>query len=439
MWKFTVLLSRRSIQGQSPLQKPPTHELHHHWQSCETFAAVFSLFSLIPATFDYELRYSSLRSHDNCVSNSISDIYRWLVLVLTLTSVLFLTRGYLLKRQWLLGKFSRSSHSQQLLRMYKNWKWLSLRLMGEILVLAIFPYPGLEEIPVLLQERQMVCTLPCTDPPSVFPFANYCILLSEILYCFMVIRIFFLVRALVNYSVFADSTARRICSQYQEMADFSFNVKAMARKWPFRFVLAQLAFTILLRTLERPYSSIVALDWDQVLNSMWYTVTTLDVAPYGDYYINTHINRIFAFFLAILSLAVVSVAYSLVSDMLDFSTAEMDVYEQIRTNRMAVKVIETWYLYEKSRKTKPEKHSLRLYFQFCKALEVFSYEIPLLSHTVGLSEREISEKYQQLVDLNYAMGRIDSKFSTAVAKIDKKLTKAKTLLRRIEKVVGKSR
>jgi len=330
-------------------------------------------------------------------------------------------------------KFSRQSHAQQLIRYYRKWKFITLRLVVEMLLLCIFPYPVLPEVPLLLEERRMVSF----SAPAAYPVANYCLLLSELLYCLMVVRVFFVLRAFLNYSIFADSTARGICAQFEEMADFSFNVRAMARKDPHLFILALIVilafvFTIPIRTLERPYGEVVRLDWGVMFNAMWFTVTTLDISPYGDYFTNTHLGRIFSYILAILCLCLTSIAYTLMFDYVDLSSKEMFVYENIKASRLAAKVIERWYIYQKAVRTQTGTHGFALRSRFHKAAEAFAYQLPRLSHRVGLSERQQSEKFQQLIDLDYVLGRIDSKLGTGIAKVGLKLARTHALLRKTE-------
>lgn len=432
MWKLTVLFSRESTRRRGTVTYSSS-ELHAQWQSCETMAALFSVLSLVPASLDYELRYAKDRDHDNCLCNPLSDMYRWLVLALTLPALFFLGRSYILKRHWLMLKFSQRSHAQQLIRYYRKWKFLTVRMVLEMLLLCIFPYPSVPEVHLVLPERYMISYA----SPAVYPVANYCLLLSELLYCLMVIRVFFLLRALLNYSIFADSTARRICAQFEEMADFSFNVRAMARKDPHLFILVlililEFVFTIPIRTLERPYGAITRLDWGSVLNAMWFTATTLDISPYGDYFTNTHLGRSFSYLLAILCLCLTSIAYTLMFDYIDLSSNEMYVYENIKASRLAAKVIERWYLYHKALRTQTGTHGYVLRSYFHKAAEEFAYQLPRLSHRVGLSERQQSKKFQQMIDLDYLMWRIDSKMSTNLTKVGIKLARTQTLLRKAE-------
>lgn len=432
MWKLTVLFSRESTRRRGRAL-PNSSELHAQWQACETTAAIFSGLSLIPATLDYELRYAKNRDHSNCLSNSFPDVYRWLVLALTLSALFFLGRSYILKRHWLMLKFSRRSYAQQLIRYYRKWKFLTVRLVVEMLLLCIFPYPILPEVPLMMEERLMISL----STPAANPVVNYCLLLSELLYCLMVIRVFFVLRAFLNYSIFADSTARRICAQFGEMADFSFNVRAMARKDPHLFILALIVilafvFTIPIRTLERPYQEVVHLDWGGVINSMWFTATTLDISPYGDYFTNTHPGRVFSYILAILCLCLTSIAYTLMFDYVDMSSNEMYVYESIQASRLAAKVIERWYIYRKTLRTQTGTQGFALRSRFHKAAEAFAYQLPRLSYRLGLSERQQSKKFQQMIDLDYSLWKIDSKLGTGLTKVEIKLTRSQALLRKAE-------
>lgn len=432
MWKFTVILARSSSSRSPRLINLPS-QLQAQWQSCEVIAAVFSTLSLAVATVDYEMRYSLTRNNDNCsVNTDVSEALRWVLFGLTIPAVFFIIGRYTIKRRWLLLKAGEKAKARKAFETFRKWKFLLLLMCGEISLLCVFPYPNMPEVPINLGERRMVSL----NGDGKYSEADYCFLLSELLYALMTVRVFFIVRACINYSMFADNTARRICSQFDEVADLSFNYRALARSYPHGFVLVMVllfcyVFSTAIRVFERPYLDITRLDYDVMFNSMWYTVSTLYTAPYGDYWTQTYLGRTVAFILAILSLCVVSVAYTLMSDFMDLSRKEMETFENIKITRYAAKVIERWYIYIKLRKklSKTDANFLRLHF--IKAADQFSYQLPRLSHRVGLSERILSRKYQQLVDLDYRFFRIDGKMGMGLKKLERDVSHIKVMLLRL--------
>jgi len=51
--------------------------------------------------------------------------------------------------------------------------------------------------------------------------------LSDFLFAFMFMRIYFLIRTLLNFSIFSDLYSKRVCAKYGFEASTSFYVKAL--------------------------------------------------------------------------------------------------------------------------------------------------------------------------------------------------------------------
>ena len=435
--RFTIV-APSGLRGR---YRPPIHswQLQELWRSCESWTAFFATFSLVPATVDYELRYSQYRDNSNCATRSdISHVFRWLTLFLTIPAAFFLILRYLSKRQWLLLKTSHLPKAQRSIRNYSRWSLLLLTLCLELLVLVLFPYPSFSDFHITLPEQNM-----SAPEGTSFPSAPDCFLLAEVLYCLMFLRAFFLVRALLNYSGFNDSMARRICSLSDTSPNLGFNIRTMARGHPWVFLAAVIGlcwvtFSQLMRVVERPYANISTCDFASVFNAQWFTVATLDNAPYGDYWPQTHVGRGISYIMAVISMCIVSVAYTLMSDFLEMSSREKDAFEQVASSRLAVRAIEAAYIYHRA---KARGHTSKLKVQAREELDVavqrFWYQLPRLGWKVGLSERQISEKYGKLLELDYSLWRIESKLIAGCAKLESDLDHTDRLLSRLKVVVSR--
>jgi len=80
--------------------------------------------------------------------------------------------------------------------------------------------------------------------------------LSDFLFALMFIRLYFLVRTLLNFTIYSDLYSKRVCSKYGFEASVSFYVKALFVKQPGVVILMVSSLSILflsyvLRIFER--------------------------------------------------------------------------------------------------------------------------------------------------------------------------------------------
>ena len=437
MIRFTIVAPPESARSQPPSSTRST-ALQNHWRSCESWTAFFSTLSLVPASIDYELHYSPSRTNSNCLTtNENTEVFRWLVVCLTLPAAFFLILRYLAKRQWLILKTSYLPRAQRSIRNYSRWTLLLFTLSIELLLLALFPYPHCSNLHIPIPEQNL------TPTGLSFPSAPHCLLLSEFLYCLMYLRVFFLIRALLNYSGFNDVEARRVCLHCDVNPNFWFNVRAYARAHMWFFLmevvaLCWVAFGMTLRVMERPYATISTCDFTSFFNTFYFTLNTIQNAPYGDYWPQTHTGRGLSFILALLSMCLVSIAYTLLADYLDMSNREKDAFREIAHSRVAIRIIEAGYIYHAYR----EKPGLKVHKQWAKTQLVtakvrFDRELPRLNWKIGLSERPIREKYGRLVELTHRLGRIESKWVAGCVKVEGGLEKTRKLLGKLQHIVDK--
>jgi hypothetical protein len=81
-------------------------------------------------------------------------------------------------------------------------------------------------------------------------------MLSDFLFAFMFLRVYFVIRTLMNFSPYSEMHAKRICAKYQVDADTSFCIKALMKKNPGMTILITSVISIMwlsyvLRIFER--------------------------------------------------------------------------------------------------------------------------------------------------------------------------------------------
>lgn len=82
--------------------------------------------------------------------------------------------------------------------------------------------------------------------------------LSDFLFAFMFMRIYFLIRTFFNFTIYADLYSKRVCAKYGFEGSTSFYVKALFKKQPgsITFLIASVSILFLsyvLRIFERVY------------------------------------------------------------------------------------------------------------------------------------------------------------------------------------------
>jgi hypothetical protein len=141
------------------------------------------------------------------------------------------------------AKFRVKSNFQKWLELINTWEFYF-----EFTILAIHPIPYYEyafKIDIIDMMGTKKETNPCTY-----------LLCSDFLFAAMCMRIYFLVRTMMNFSVFAELYSKRICVKYGFEQDTSFCLKAMMTKSAGKTVLlvcliSVMWFAYVLRIFER--------------------------------------------------------------------------------------------------------------------------------------------------------------------------------------------
>ena len=251
------------------------------WRSFDLLSAFFSLVGLIFATLEYEVNYSSDRTYENCKINPIdSYTLRYFIVFSTFASIGFLIPRYIEKLRWKKRIFFLPRDYDFIAGRKKN-----LTLMGiEILVMCVFPYPHVEAniyVPLRIH----------------FQTLSTCYTLGEILYCFMFLRFFIILRALINYSQFQDDKGRAYCQHNQVKPNLRFLIKCLVANDPIFFIsgIAVLSLFILamtFRIFERPVDGISHLFYGNPMTAIWFMLENMATLGFGDLYPVTYPGRI---------------------------------------------------------------------------------------------------------------------------------------------------
>ena len=139
----------------------------------------------------------------------------------------------------------------------------------------------------------------------------------------MFLRLFFMYRSFINYSIYTDAYSKKLCKAYGFTSGVRFSYKCQLENHPGTFVLTLFTSTVLIlsyiiRIFEIPYyrhnhDNITPSMFDDYFNAIWLMVMTITTVGYGDYMVNTNMGKWVAMFAALwgsfmISLLVLSAA-----------------------------------------------------------------------------------------------------------------------------------
>lgn len=119
--------------------------------------------------------------------------------------------------------------------------------MFELLILVIHPFPYFEKV-------YTYYIIDMLSTKSMYVPVHY--YLSDFLFAFMFLRFYYIIRTLMNFSIYSELYSKRVCSKYKVASGTSFCLKALITKTPGMFVLITFSLSImwlsyLLRIFER--------------------------------------------------------------------------------------------------------------------------------------------------------------------------------------------
>jgi hypothetical protein len=132
---------------------------------------------------------------------------------------------------------------------FREWvkELFSLETLFEVMILVIHPLPYID------YEYEVLIINMTSSKDQLVP-VHY--MLGDFLFAYMFLRCYFLLRTIMNFSVFSDLNSKKICSQHNFEHNTSFCFKALVQKSPGATVAFLAIFSImwlsyLLRIFEK--------------------------------------------------------------------------------------------------------------------------------------------------------------------------------------------
>lgn len=323
-----------------------TRKLFLQWRFAEIFTAIFSFSGILSATADYEFGFSPERTHENCKMNTI-EVHRYMTTIFTLIAMFFLILRHKLKSRWrnkrpveYYSKYFKST-------LFKSF--ISKRLLLELFILAIFPYPHFSQ-----DFRFMQSTIWEKNEDISYKIV-LCYNWTEFMYIFMYMRLFFIIRAVFNFTPYQDDHARYYCSKFKSRSNFRFSIRCMMKTHPFLIIYGGSCFSfvtlgIFLRVFERPFTDVSGINYESFQNSIWNSAVTMSTLGYGDLYPTTLFGRAVGVVCALWGAFVFSMIVFTFQSLLQLDHQQKLAFSSIKQTRGAAHVIVASLLYSVTKK-----------------------------------------------------------------------------------------
>lgn len=344
------------------------------WKFYDNLITINNLLIVILAFYDYELNFSYPRK----IVAEYSSI-RLIMISLALTSIFCVFKRHHYKQKWRnvkisnktnLGVLNNSANRYELDSSYysknsteqeeeylddniqdyfladdrltiggKESKFFSLRLVMDLLINLIMPYPGLDFI-ITINELNR--------DTNQIEEVQY--LLSDFIYLILILRLIFLIRAAINYSIFSDSYAMMISKNHKVSNNIRFAIKCLLKTQHIKLVMlffcaGVVIFGFMLRIFDRPFwVQKGSIEFDSFFVPMWTIFVTMLTIGYGDYYPITFLGKIIVYVGALWGVFICSLIIVCLQGLLDLSNDQFTVFTKILKSRTAMKFIESAYL-----------------------------------------------------------------------------------------------
>eukprot|EP01017_Pseudomicrothorax_dubius_P043011 TRINITY_DN7096_c0_g1_i9.p1 TRINITY_DN7096_c0_g1~~TRINITY_DN7096_c0_g1_i9.p1 ORF type:complete len:420 (-),score=80.24 TRINITY_DN7096_c0_g1_i9:81-1340(-) len=159
--------------------------------------------------------------------------------------------------------------------------------------------------------------------------------LNELLNLLQIGRLIIILRVLLMFSYFYNTSSQRVCSMYAVKPSYLFVIKSIMKSHPLELIGTALVssvfiFAYAIRICERPLSRYTnTVDYSPYSNSLWNVVVTMTTVGYGDYYPRTLFGRIVSFTMCIWGLFIISIMVVSLTNLLNMGMLESKAYSVI--------------------------------------------------------------------------------------------------------------
>jgi len=134
-------------------------------------------------------------------------------------------------------------------------------------------------------------------------------------------RLLYVVKVLLNQSLYTDPRAQRVCAIYGTDANYEFALKAIMKDTSYIILMVSMPITLIafsyqLRLFERHVNP----SFEDITTSMWCMTITMLTVGYGDVYPKSHMGRLIGIVIAVWGAFYVSLFVVALNNILNFDS-----------------------------------------------------------------------------------------------------------------------
>lgn len=225
-----------------------------------------------------------------------------------------------------------------------KWAFFTSGLFFDIVISLILPYPRLDfHIRVNELDR---------DDNNMREI-DY--LMSDFIYIIVLLRSLYLFRAYINYSIFSDMYAVKVCKEYKVVPNNRFIMKCILKTQHIKFVFGMFICNVvifggILRIVERPFWVAKGrIEFENYLIPPYEVFVAMLTIGFGDFAPLTLLGKFTLCISTLLGIFITSFLIVSLNHLLDLSNEQFMVFTKIIKSRIAVNFIETAFDFHKKK------------------------------------------------------------------------------------------